>query len=137
MSGQKCRADEPSASGWSAWALLVLSLWVVAPRAFAAPPDALPVVGLHTTIGIERAEAAPSGWEAASPPVTGWVPVRLPDDWNSHWPGHDGVVWYRLRWLQRPQARLDERRRRLPECRRHLHRLHHAGVPGQVHALYG
>ena len=100
MSGQKCRADEPSASGWSAWAWLVLSLWVVAPRAFAAPPDALPVVGLHTTIGIERAEAAPSGWEAASPPVTGWVPVRLPDDWNSHWPGHDGVVWYRLRWLQ-------------------------------------
>ena len=39
--------------------------------------------------------------------------------------------------LQRPQARLDERARRLPERRRHLHRLHDAGLPRQVHAVHG
>ena len=39
--------------------------------------------------------------------------------------------------LQRPQARLDGRHRRLPERRRHLHRLHHARLPGQVHAVHG
>src|SRR5205085_6197010 len=39
--------------------------------------------------------------------------------------------------LQCPQARLDELPRRLPQRGRHLHRLHHARVPGQVHALHG
>ena len=39
--------------------------------------------------------------------------------------------------LQRDQARLDGRHRRLPERGRHLHRLHHAGLPGQVHAVHG
>ena len=39
--------------------------------------------------------------------------------------------------LQRHQARLDGRHRRLPERRRHLHRLHHAGLPGQIHAVHG
>ncbi len=29
------------------------------------------------------------------------------------------------------------RHRRLPERGRHLHRLHHAGIPRQVHAVYG
>jgi len=32
---------------------------------------------------------------------------------------------------------LDQRRRRLPERRRHLHRLHDAGIPGQIHAVHG
>ena len=36
-----------------------------------------------------------------------------------------------------PEARLDQRRGRLPERRRHLHRLHDAGLPGQVHAVHG
>ena len=39
--------------------------------------------------------------------------------------------------MQRPQARLDGRHRRLPQCRWHLHRLHHAGLPRQVHAVHG
>ena len=39
--------------------------------------------------------------------------------------------------LQRPQARLDGRHRRLPQRRRHLHRLHHARLPRQVHAVHG
>jgi hypothetical protein len=37
--------------------------------------------------------------------------------------------------VQRAQARLDGRNRRLPERRRHLHRLHDAGLSGQVHAF--
>jgi hydrogenase small subunit len=41
------------------------------------------------------------------------------------------------RQLQRPEARLDERHRRLPKRRRHLHRLHDAGLPRQVHAVHG
>ena len=39
--------------------------------------------------------------------------------------------------LQCHQARLDGRHRRLPECWRHLHRLHDARVPGQIHAFHG
>ena len=39
--------------------------------------------------------------------------------------------------LQRAQARLDGGHRRLPERGRHLHRLHHARLPGQVHAVHG
>ena len=41
------------------------------------------------------------------------------------------------RQLQRSQARLDGRHRRLPERRRHLHRLHDARLPRQVHAVHG
>ena len=41
------------------------------------------------------------------------------------------------RQVQRAQARLDQRHRRLPERRRHLHRLHDARLPGQVHAVHG
>ena len=41
------------------------------------------------------------------------------------------------REVQRAQARLDQRHRRLPERRRHLHRLHDARLPGQVHAVHG
>ena len=44
--------------------------------------------------------AARSDPDARIPPATGWVDVSLPDDWNKRWPGHDGVVWYRLSWDQ-------------------------------------
>ena len=36
-----------------------------------------------------------------------------------------------------PKRGLDQRRRRLPERRRHLHRLHDARLPRQVHAVHG
>src|SRR5205809_749602 len=39
--------------------------------------------------------------------------------------------------LQRDQAGLDGRDWRMSECRRDLHRLHNAGVSGQVHAVHG
>ena len=39
--------------------------------------------------------------------------------------------------VQRAAPRLGERHRRLPERRRHLHGLHDAGLPGQVHAVHG
>ena len=39
--------------------------------------------------------------------------------------------------VQRARARLDQRHRRLPERRRHLHGLHDAGLPRQVHAVHG
>ena len=52
------------------------------------------------TTQITRAEAAPADWSSQSPPTEGWVPVKLMDLWNTRWPQHDGVVWYRLRWHQ-------------------------------------
>ena len=39
--------------------------------------------------------------------------------------------------VQRPDQRMAERHRRLPERRRHLHGLHDAGIPRQVHAVHG
>ena len=39
--------------------------------------------------------------------------------------------------VQRAGPRLGQRNRRLPERRRHLHRLHDAGLPRQVHAVHG
>ncbi len=51
-------------------------------------------------------------------------------------PGQAGLLGAG-RQVQRPQARLDQRGRRLPQRGRHLHRLHHARLPGQVHAVHG
>ena len=51
-------------------------------------------------------------------------------------PGEDRVLGAG-RQLQRPQAGLDGGRRRLSECRRNLYRLYDAGIPRQVHAVYG
>ena len=39
--------------------------------------------------------------------------------------------------VQRPAARVDQRDRRLPQRRRHLHGVHDAGLPRQVHAVHG
>ena len=39
--------------------------------------------------------------------------------------------------VQRAVPRLGERHRRLPQRRRHLHGLHDAGLPRQVHAVHG
>ena len=41
------------------------------------------------------------------------------------------------RAMQRRQARLDGRHRRLRQRGRHLHRMHDAGLPRQVHAVHG
>ena len=39
--------------------------------------------------------------------------------------------------VQRAAARLGQRHRRLPQRRRHLHGVHDAGLPRQVHAVHG
>lgn len=49
---------------------------------------------------IGQADAVRSDWSAQTPPQQGWVPVELRDLWERRWPGHDGVVWYRVRWQQ-------------------------------------
>jgi signal transduction histidine kinase len=72
----------------AAWLLLLVSGCV-----FAAPAPT-------PALTLRSAEAAPSDWNATAPPVTGWVPVTLPEDWSHRWPRHDGVVWYRLTWQQ-------------------------------------
>jgi len=76
-----------------AWLLLLCALWL-APAVAQAPASSA------STLTIDRAEAVRSDWNATTPPATGWVPVKLMDYWNARWPGHDGVVWYRLQWRQ-------------------------------------
>ena len=49
---------------------------------------------------LTHAEAVRGDWQDSAPPATGWVPVTLMDQWQARWPGHDGVVWYRLQWNQ-------------------------------------
>src|SRR5271154_5548609 len=38
--------------------------------------------------------------------------------------------------VQRGKARMDGRNRGMPECGGNLHRMHDAGIPGQVHAVH-
>lgn len=54
---------------------------------------------------IAVAEAAKADWDSPAPPTSGWVQVPLVDVWQTRWPEHDGVVWYRLRWNQDDAAR--------------------------------
>ncbi len=51
-------------------------------------------------ITLTHAEAVRGGWTDKVPPASGWVPVTLMDQWQTRWPDHDGVVWYRVRWQQ-------------------------------------
>ncbi|WP_077515746.1 ATP-binding protein [Rhodanobacter sp. C03] len=53
-----------------------------------------------TVVTLDRAEAVQAGWDSSMPPATGWVPIKLMDYWNTRWPHHDGVVWYRVHWNQ-------------------------------------
>ena len=58
------------------------------------------------------------------------VRVRSPVPGQARLQGAGGQV-------QRAGPRMGERHRRLPERRRHLHGLHDAGLPRQVHAVHG
>lgn len=77
--------------GISLWLLaLLLALFAGTAAASAGTPPRL----------IEHAEAARGHWNDTAPPATGWTPVTLMDQWQTRWPAHDGVVWYRVRWHQ-------------------------------------
>ncbi|MBS0217764.1 MAG: histidine kinase [Proteobacteria bacterium] len=76
--------------------LCAFVLAVLANLAWAAPQQ---------VVTIEQAEAVRAqGWDATQPPATGWVPVKLMDVWSDRWPGHDGVVWYRVHWDQQGES---------------------------------
>lgn len=49
---------------------------------------------------ILQAEAVRADWQSQAAPTQGWLKVSLADQWQTRWPDHDGVVWYRLRWQQ-------------------------------------
>jgi signal transduction histidine kinase len=53
-------------------------------------------------VTLTHAEAVSAGWDSPAPPVSGWIPVDLPDSWKDHFPQHEGVVWYRLHWQAEP-----------------------------------
>ena len=46
--------------------------------------------------GVRAALAGPGGERPADGPA--WQAVALPDNWDARWPGHTGVVWYRIDW---------------------------------------
>ncbi|WP_233840490.1 ATP-binding protein [Dyella sp. 2HG41-7] len=76
------------------------ALWLVCAW-FACPASAQQTLASNTaTIDIQTADAAPADWPSQTPPVDGWTPVTLIDFWDTRWPHHNGVVWYRLRWNQ-------------------------------------
>lgn len=39
------------------------------------------------------------GGNVAQVPAQDWVDVQLPDYWTARWPGHNGIVWYRIEWV--------------------------------------
>ena len=82
--------------------------------------------GCSTARCARGATAAASPRRACSPPSTATTP--LPRQARLQGAG---------RQVQRPHPRLAERLRRLPERRRHLHGVHDAGLPRQVHAVHG
>ena len=59
-------------------------------------------------------EAVRADWNSTQAPAQGWSAVQLPDGWTGRWPGHDGVVWYRLRWRE-AQARPGPRALRITD----------------------
>ena len=81
-------------------ALQVTSAAVAITPAGSIRPVTLPQVSSSGLATLVQAEAVATDWNAAAPPATGWVPVKLVDYWNKRWPRHDGVVWYRLHWNQ-------------------------------------
>ena len=93
---------------FAAWLACCLLFCVLAPlSAFAQAAGASPQAGLAGTtqvLRLTRAEAVRADWSSAAPPAQGWVPVTLMDFWQTRWPTHDGVVWYRLRWSQNGDA---------------------------------
>jgi len=74
--------------------------WLLLALALAVPAHA----HADGVLRIDRAEAVRADWNAWRPPAGGWEPVALADQWQTRWPAHDGVVWYRLRWRQADAA---------------------------------
>lgn len=66
--------------------------------------------GTAQRLPFDRIETvAGQGWDEDAPPVGGWQPIALPDDWSARLPGHDGVVWYRLTWTESEAQPLEPR----------------------------
>lgn len=79
---------------------MLFALWLAC-GCLAAPAAAEQTLSTpNATIELQTAEAAAADWHSEAPPVGGWTPVKLMDVWDSRWPHHDGVVWYRLQWNQ-------------------------------------
>jgi len=74
------------------WTWLVMLLALAACGGRAAPAQGAEVATLV------QAEAVRGQWNDTAAPASGWVPVTLQDQWQTRWPGHDGVVLYRVRF---------------------------------------
>lgn len=80
------------------WPLLALFTLVLVFLGHAADAFAAPAAAMR---GFDRIEAVRGDPGSFTPPSEGWTEVTLPDpDWTVRWPGHDGVVWYRLQWSE-------------------------------------
>ncbi len=76
-----------SLRGW--WLVLLWMLQLGMPAWAAGTDDAC----LPKVLAVQAARS-----EAGARPVSGWVPVTLPEAWTQRWPGYSGSVWYRVDW---------------------------------------
>lgn len=75
-------------------ALLAVAVGLLLARAMLPPVARFEPGQLIEMRGIESARGQLPG----QAPSRGWAPVALPDAWHQRWPGHEGRVWYRLRF---------------------------------------
>ncbi len=75
-------------------ALLALAVGLLLARAMLPPVAEFETGQLIEMRGLESARGRLPGHT----PSGGWAPVVLPDAWHQRWPGHEGRVWYRLRF---------------------------------------
>ena len=55
------------------------------------PPNSCYVQNLR--ISVAKAISNPE-----TPPSSGWIPVKLPDNWTKRWPAYSGSAWYKYEW---------------------------------------
>lgn len=80
--------------------MLALVLAIAAAQAFAETTR----TDRAGTLTLDHAEAVRADASSSAPPAQGWQEVTLMDFWDQRWPTYDGVVWYRVRWLQDSDA---------------------------------
>ncbi|MFK2879181.1 sensor histidine kinase [Rhodanobacter hydrolyticus] len=73
-----------------------LVVWGLLLAAGLLPCRALAEQGCMAHIVAVQAARAPDG----ARPAQGWESVKLPDGWDSRWPGYDGSAWYRIDWMR-------------------------------------
>lgn len=80
---------------WQRLAYGVMLVWLcLSGQAFALSTDPCS----PSIVSTQVARGGGLGDSDAPPPTHGWADVTLPDHGEAYWPGHEGIVWYRIQW---------------------------------------